>query len=80
MFNMSKFIPNKEYSRTTLIFCFHLKNTAAESNRLLREASGEHPSSQDTCERWFRRFKSDDFEIANKKYGKPLRKFEVVKL
>jgi len=29
---------NKEHSRTALIFCFHLKKTAAESYRLLREA------------------------------------------
>ena len=25
VFNMMKFIPNKEHSRTALIFCFHLK-------------------------------------------------------
>ena len=63
VFNMSKFIPNKEYSRTALIFCFHLKKTAAESYRLLREAYGEHAPSQGTCERWFRRFKSGDFDV-----------------
>ena len=43
-----------------LNFCFHLKKTAAESYRLLREAYGEHTPSQDTCKRWFRRFKSGD--------------------
>ena len=26
MFNITKFVPNKEHSRTALIFCFHLKN------------------------------------------------------
>ena len=56
VFNMSKFIP-KQHSRTTLIFCLHSKKTAADSYRLLREAYGEHAPSQDTCERWFRRFK-----------------------
>ena len=45
-----------------LIFCFHLKKTAAESYRLLREAHSEHAPSLDTCERWFRRFKSGDFD------------------
>ena len=40
MFNMSKCIPNKEHSRTTLIFCFHLKKTSVESDRLRREAHG----------------------------------------
>ena len=43
-------------------FCFHLKKTAAESYRLLLEAYGERAPSQDTCERWFRRFKSGDFD------------------
>ena len=43
-------------------FCFHLKKTAAESYRLLRDAYGEHVPSEDTCERWLRRFKSGDFD------------------
>ena len=47
MFNVSKFIPNKEYSQTALIFCFYLKKTVAESYRLLREANGEHAPLQD---------------------------------
>ena len=61
VFNMSKFIPNKERSRTAFIFCFHLKKTAAESYRLLRKAYGDRAPSQDTYERWFRRFKRCDF-------------------
>ena len=48
--NMSKFILNKDYSQTALIFCFHVKKTATESYRLLREAYGECASLQDTCE------------------------------
>ena len=40
VFDMSKFIPNKEHTRTALTFCFHLNKTAAESYRLLREAYG----------------------------------------
>ena len=46
----TKFVPNKEHSRTLLIFCFHLKKTAVESYRLLGEAYGEHAPSQKTCE------------------------------
>ena len=59
---MSKFISNKEHSWAALIFCFDLKKTAAESYRLLREVCGEYVLSQNTCERWFRRFKSGDFD------------------
>ena len=44
-------------------FFFHLRKTAAESHRLLRKVYGEHAPSQDTCERWFRRFKTGDFDI-----------------
>ena len=48
MFNVTKFVPNKDHSRTALIFYFHLKKTAAESNRLLGEAYDEHAPSQKT--------------------------------
>ena len=34
---VSKFVPNKEHSQTALILCFHSKETAAESHRLLRK-------------------------------------------
>ena len=46
----------------SLIFCLNLKKTDAESYPLLREAYGEHGPSQDTCKRWFRHFKSGDFD------------------
>ena len=66
---MSKFIPNKEHSRTTII-CFHVNKTAAESYRLLLEDHGERAQSKDTCERLFRRFIRGDIEIADKEHGK----------
>jgi len=62
---MTKFVPNEEHSRTALIFCFHLKKTAAESYRLLGEAYGELAPSQKPCERWFQRFKIGDFDVAD---------------
>ena len=77
---MLKFIPNKEYLRTPLTFCFHFKKTVAESYRLLRKAYGEHAPTHDTCDWWFRRFKSGDFEVTDKEHGKPPKKFEDVKL
>ena len=75
---MSKFIQNNEYLRIGLIFCLYLKKFTVESNRLLREALGEHAPSQDTCERWFRRSKISDFKIADKEHEKPFKKFEGV--
>ena len=74
-------IPNKEHSRTALIFCFHLKKTAAESYRLLGEAYSEHVPSQKTCERWFQRFKIGDFDVADKEHGKSTpKKYKDVEL
>ena len=52
------------------MFCSHLKKTAAESYRLLREAYSKQAPSRDTCERWFRHFKRGDFEVADKEHGK----------
>ena len=77
---MTKFVLNKEHSRTALIFCFHFKKTAAESYRLLGEAYSEHAPSQKTNERWFQRFKIKDFDVANKKHGKSPKKYEDVEL
>ena len=83
VFNMSKFIPNKERSRTALIFCFHLKKTAPESYRSLREAYGEHALWQDMCERWIWRFKSGDFEVTDKEHiksGKKIRRCGITSI
>jgi len=77
---MTKFVSSKEHSRTALIFCFHLKKTAAELYRLLGEIYSEHAPSQKTCERWFQRFKIGDFYIADKEHGKPPKKYEDVEL
>ncbi|EFN88027.1 hypothetical protein EAI_06543, partial [Harpegnathos saltator] len=43
--------------RTALIFCYHLKKTAAESHRMLVEAYGEHALGKSQCFEWFKKFK-----------------------
>lgn len=40
--NMSSFVPANYDSRTALVFCYHLKKTAAESHRMLVEAFGKY--------------------------------------
>ena len=57
-----------------LIFCFHLEKTAAESHRLVREVYGKRAPSQDTCERWFRRFKSGDLDKKTKRKTRNMEK------
>jgi len=58
-----------------LLHYFLMKKKAAETYRLLLEVYGEHAPSQDTCERWFNRFKNGNFGLANEERGKPPKKF-----
>jgi len=65
---MSNFVPGNYDLRTALIFCYHLKKTAAESHRMLVEAYGEHALGKSQCFEWFKKFKSD---VRNEERGKP---------
>ena len=53
-----------------------MKKSAAESYRILQEAYGQHAPSQDTCERWFKRFKTGDFDVEDKERPDQPKKFE----
>jgi len=69
---MLSFVPNKQHLRKVLLFCYNLKKNAAEAHRLLKEAYGEHALSKTTCEDWFKRFRSDDFNTEDKeRSGRP---------
>ena len=74
--NMSSFVPTNYDLQTALLFCFHLKKTAAESHRMLLEAFGEHALGKTQFFEWFKRFKSGDFDVRNEERGRPLKKFE----
>lgn len=73
---MSSFVPTNYDMRTALVFCFHLKKTAAESHRMLVEAYGEHALGKSQCFEWFRKFRSGDFDVRNEERGRPPKKFE----
>lgn len=77
---MSRFVPENDHLRHAMLYDFHLKRSAAESHRLLIEAYGEHAPSVRTCDYWFARFKSGDFDLKNKERGKPPKKFEDAEL
>ena len=47
--NMWNFVPKNYDLPTALIFCYHLKKTAAESHRMLVEAYGEHTLGKSQC-------------------------------
>lgn len=40
-----------------------MKKTAAESHRILEEVYGEYALSARTCQKWFTRFKSGEFDL-----------------
>ena len=69
-------MPTNYDLRTTLVFCYHLKKTAAESHRMLIEVYGEHALGKTLCFEWFKKFKSDNFDVRNEDRGKPPKKFE----
>lgn len=77
---MSSFEPNKEHLRHVLIFLFSQRKKAAEAHRILVETYGAHALSVDTCERWFKRFRSGDFDISDKKCKNRPKKFEDTEL
>ena len=66
---MSVFEPNPRHLREVLIFCFHLKKTAAETHRMLSNTYGEAAYSERTCREWFQRFKSGNFDVEDKHGG-----------
>ena len=60
---VSVFEPNSRNLREALIFCFHLKKTAAEAHRMLSSTCGQAALSERTCREWFQRFKRCDFDV-----------------
>ena len=54
---MSSFVPTNYDLRTVLVFCYHLKKTAAESHRILVEAYVEHALGKIQCFEWFKNSK-----------------------
>ena len=73
---MSNFVPGNYDLRTALIFCYHLKKTAAELHRMLVEAHGEHALGKSQCFEWFKKFRSGNFDVRNEERGRPPKKFQ----
>lgn len=71
---MSTFVPEKRHLREALLFIFHLKKKATEAHQMLVDAYGNDAPSLRTCQEWFQRFKSGDFDIEDKdRSGQPKR-------
>ena len=72
---MSSFVPSKSHLRHSLLFLFHQKK-AAEAHRLLVETYGEPAPVIRTCETWFCKFKSGDFDLSDNEHPRAAKKFE----
>ena len=64
------------FERAALILCYHLKKTAAESHRMLVEAYGEHALGKSQCFEWFKKCRSDNFDVRNEERARPPKKFQ----
>ncbi|EFN89699.1 Histone-lysine N-methyltransferase SETMAR, partial [Harpegnathos saltator] len=64
---------NKQHLREALLFCFNLKQSAAEARRLLEKTyTIPNAPSKTTCEDWFKRFRNEDLDAGNKeRSGRP---------
>lgn len=77
---MSNFVPNNVFLRGVLLHYFNMKKKAAESHRILVEVYGEHALAERTCQKWFARFKSGNFDLEDdERPGQP-KKFEDLEL
>ena len=63
---MLVFESNSRHLRKVFIFCFYLKITAAETQRMLSSTYGKTVLSERTCHEWFQRFKSGDFDVEDR--------------
>lgn len=73
---MSIFVPNKVFLRGVLLHYFIMKKSAAEAHRILVEVYSEHTLAEQTCRKWFARFKAGDFELEDKERPGQPKKFE----
>ena len=69
---MPEFEPTKRNLQEAILFCFHLKKSAAGCHRSIVEAYNNHTLTVQTVKNWFRRFKSGDFDFKDKEAAKKI--------
>lgn len=73
---MSSYQPNKEHLRHVLLFLNNQKKNASENQRILVQTYGNNVLTQDARVRWYRLFKSGDFDLNDKERPGQLKKFD----
>ena len=69
-------MPEKVFLRGVLLHYFNMKETAAESHRILVGVYGKHALDERTGQKWFARFKSGDFGLEDEECPGQPKKFE----
>ena len=69
-------MPEKVFLWRVLLQYFNMEKNAAESHRILVEVYGEHALAEQTCQKWFARFKSGGFGLEDKERPGQPKKFE----
>ena len=64
------------FLRGVLPHYFNTKKTAAASHRILVKVYGEHALAEQTCQKWFARFKRCDFGLEDEERPGQPKKFE----
>lgn len=65
---MNNFVPNKVFLRGVVLHYFNMKIKASLSNRILVEVYVDHALSERTCEKWFKRFETGNFDLEDEKF------------
>lgn len=58
--------PDKAHIRHCISFCYNLKKNASETQRFICEAYDDGIISIHTCQEWFQRFRSGNFDLSDK--------------
>jgi len=68
---------HKKHFYHLLFHCFDSKKTVIKIHRFILEIYSESVLSVKTCEYWFWRFESDDFDLKDKECSGQTKKFEL---
>lgn len=72
----TNFVPSNVFLRGILLHYFIMKKRAAETHRILVDVYGDNAPSERTCQKWFARFKSGNFDLEDEERSGQPKKFE----